>query len=122
PKSMVVRGRDLVTGMPKEVTVDSDQLRLPLSKTVRTLVEAVKTTLEETPPELVADVMERGITLTGGGALLNQLDYLLAQETKMPIHMAEDPLASVVQGTGLILEDLNSMRSILVTPESGGKK
>ena len=114
-KTMPVRGRDLISGMPKEVVVNSDQIRLALTKTLRTLTEAVKTTLEETPPELLSDIMKSGIILTGGGALLHKLDYLLAQETKMPVRLAEDPLASVVQGTGLILEDLDTLKPILVT-------
>ena len=115
---MPVRGRDLVTGLPKEVKVGSDQLRLALSKNVRAIVEAVKTTLEETPPELVADIMQSGVVLTGGGALLGQLDKLLARETKMPVKLADDPLASVVQGTGLILEDLTHFKGVLVNTQT----
>lgn len=116
-KSMPVRGRDLVTGLPKEVMVSSDQIRMALAKNVRTIVEAVKVTLEETPPELIGDIMERGIILAGGGALLHQLDRLIASETKMPVHVADDPLSSVVQGTGLILEDLDKYKSILVSSQ-----
>lgn len=115
PKTMPVRGRDITTGMPKEVSVSSDQLRMALQKTVRTIVEAVKLTLEETPPELVADIMEQGIMLTGGGSILHNLDTLIAQETKMEVRVAEDPLHSVVQGTGLILEDLPAYKSVLVS-------
>lgn len=118
-KTMTVRGRDLVTGLPKEVEVSSDQIRLALHKNVRTIVEAVKLTLEETPPELVADIMEQGIVLSGGGALLLQLDKLIAKETKMPAIIADDPLAGVVQGTGLILEDLDKFKPILVSSETG---
>lgn len=116
-KTMEVRGRDLVTGLPKAVEVSSDQIRLALHKNLRTIVEAVKLTLEETPPELVADVMERGIILTGGGALLGQFDKLIAKETKMKTAIAHEPLASVVQGTGLILEDIDKYKPILVSTE-----
>lgn len=117
PKTMPVRGRDMTTGMPKEVSVSSDQIRMALHKTVRTLVEAVKLTLEETPPELVADVMEHGIVITGGGSILHNLDTLIAQETQMKVTLAEDPLHSVAQGTGLILEDLSAYKSVLVSME-----
>lgn len=115
PKTMPVRGRDMTTGMPKEVTISSDQLRLALNRTVRTIVEAVKHTLEETPPELVGDIMEQGIVLTGGGSILQNLDTLIAQETKMEVVVADDPLRSVVQGTGLILEDLQAYKSVLIS-------
>lgn len=116
-QTMPVRGRDLTTGLPKEVSVSSDQLRLALSKTVRTIVEAVKLTLEETPPELVSDIMEYGITLTGGGSILHNLDTLIAHETKMNVVVADEPLRSVVQGTGLILEDLTAYKSVLISME-----
>lgn len=115
PETMPIRGRDMLTGLPKEVTISSDQVRLALGKTVRSLVEAVKTTLEETPPELVADIMDHGIILTGGGSTLRNLDALVAQETKMPVHVAENPLRSVVNGTGLILEDIPNFKEVLVS-------
>lgn len=116
-ETMTVRGRDMVSGMPKEITVSSDQLRLAIIKTIRVIVEAVKTTLEETPPELVGDIMEHGVVLTGGGSKLKNLDTLIAQETKMKVVLADDPLHSVVKGTGLILEDLERYSSILITNE-----
>lgn len=116
-ETMLVRGRDMVTGLPKEVTVSSDQIRLSLSKTVKALVEAIKTTLEETPPELVGDIMDHGIILTGGGSTLKNLDTLVAQETRMPVYLAEDPLRSVVNGTGLVLEDITKFNEVLVSME-----
>lgn len=116
-QTMPVRGRDMITGMPKEVTVSSDQLRFALVKTVRTIVEAVKVTLEETPPELTSDIMEHGIVLTGGGAMLQNLDTLIASETKMRVTCAEDPLRSVVKGTGLILEDIDRYAPVLITSQ-----
>lgn len=113
-KTMPMRGRDLVTGLPKEVQVSNEQIRKALAKSVREIVEAVKITIEETPPELVADILERGIVLAGGGALLKGLDVLLAQQTKMPVHIADDPLTAVARGTGLVLEDIDTLKDILV--------
>lgn len=113
-RTMPMRGRDLVTGLPKEVQVTSEQIRKALAKSVREVVEAVKITIEETPPELVADILERGIVLAGGGALLKGLDVLLAQQTKMPVHVADDPLTAVARGTGLVLEDIDTLKDILV--------
>jgi rod shape-determining protein MreB len=82
-------------------------------------VEAVKITIEETPPELVADIMDRGIILAGGGALLKGLDTILQRETKMPIHIAEDPLTAVARGTGLVLEDIDALKEVLVPTQYG---
>lgn len=114
-QTMPVRGRDITTGMPKEISLSSDQLRLALTKTVRTIVEAIKVTLEETPPELVSDIMDNGIVLTGGGSILKNLDTLIEQETKMKVAVTDEPLRSVVLGTGLILEDLPAYRSVLIS-------
>ncbi len=100
-----MRGRDLMSGLPKEVTVTDSQIRDALSRSVRQIVEAIKTTLETTPPELVADIYERGIVMTGGGALLKGLDKLIAKVTEIPVRVADDPLTCVVRGTGIILED-----------------
>ncbi len=116
-QTMSVRGRDLISGMPKEVSISSDQLRMSLMKTLRGVVEAVKTTLEETPPELVSDIMEHGIVLTGGGSLLKNLDVLIEQETKMKVVVSDEPLRSVVRGAGLVLEDREAFDAILITTE-----
>jgi rod shape-determining protein MreB len=105
--------------LPKEVQVTSEQIRKALSRSVREIVEAVKITIEETPPELVADILERGIVVAGGGALLKGLDMLLHQQTKMPVHIADDPLTAVARGTGLVLEDLDSLKEILVPSQFG---
>jgi rod shape-determining protein MreB len=118
-KEVPMRGRDLVTGLPKEIMVNQEQIRKALSKSVRAIVEAVKITIEETPPELVADIMDRGIILAGGGALLKGLDELIQKETKMPVHIADDPLTAVARGTGLVLEDLDSLKDILVPTQFG---
>ncbi|HUC86919.1 MAG TPA: rod shape-determining protein MreB, partial [Candidatus Saccharimonadales bacterium] len=109
-----MRGRDLVTGLPKQIDVSSAQIREALARSVRDIVEAIKITIEETPPELVADIMNRGIVLAGGGALLTGLDRLVHKETKMPVHIADDPLTAVARGTGLVLEDLDALKDILV--------
>jgi len=111
---MPLRGRDLITGLPKEVTITSQQVREAISRTVRAIVENIKLTLEATPPELVADIYERGIMLTGGGALLRGLDAVIAHDVKIPVRIADDPLTCVVRGTGIVLEDLESLRDVLV--------
>lgn len=112
-----VRGRDMVSGLPKEMIINSDQVRQALAKSVRAIVDAVKYTIEETPPELLADIMDKGIFLAGGGALLRGLDLLLAQQTKMPVHISQDPLTAVVRGTGMVLEDLDSLKDVLVSTQ-----
>lgn len=112
-----MRGRDLISGLPKEVTINDEQVREALKRSVKTIVNNVKQTLEETPPELVADIMERGIVLAGGGALLRGFDQLLHEHTLMPIHMADDPLTCVVRGTGLVLEDIDTLKDVLVDNE-----
>lgn len=103
--SMEVRGRDLITGLPRSTTLTSQEIREAIADPVNAIVEAVKVTLEQTPPELSSDIMERGIVLAGGGALLRGLDALLNQETAMPVHIAPDPLSCVVLGTGKALEE-----------------
>jgi len=112
-----IRGRDMITGLPKEMIINSTQVRKALSKSVRAIVEAIRHTIEETPPELVADIMDQGITLAGGGALLKGLDKLIAQQTKMPVVVADDPLISVARGTGLVLEDIDTLRDVLVSTQ-----
>lgn len=109
-----MRGRDLVTGLPREVLINDEQVRQALSKSITAIVEAVKVTLEETPPELVADIMERGIILAGGGALLRELDHLISQATQTKVYIADDPLTCVARGTGVVLEDLETLESVLL--------
>lgn len=104
-ETMDVRGRDLVTGLPKTLKVNSTEIQRALSETVNTIIEAIKATLEKSPPELAADIMDRGIVMTGGGSLLRNFDKLVSSETGMPVHQAEDPLLTVVRGTGMVLED-----------------
>ena len=109
-----MRGRDLVSGLPKEVKVDSENIRKAMSRSIRTLVDAIKASIEDTPPELVADIMDRGIILVGGGSMLRGIDELISEQTDMPVRVAEDPLTAVVRGTGMVLEDVESLKEILV--------
>ncbi len=110
-----VRGRDLLTGLPRTVRMTSSEIREALSEPVAAIVDAVRQTLERTPPELAADIVERGIVLVGGGALLRGLDRLLAQETGMPVTLTDDPLSAVVLGTGRALEEIDHLRKVLIT-------
>lgn len=107
PQQMEIRGRDLVTGLPKTLAVTSDEITEALGDTINSIVEAVKVTLEKCPPELAADIMDRGIVLTGGGGLLRNLDKLLARETGMPVMVADNPLDCVAIGTGCALENIH---------------
>jgi rod shape-determining protein MreB and related proteins len=116
---VVVRGRDLPTGLPAEVEVSSDEICAAISFSINAIVEAVTDTLEDTPPELVADLMVCGMTLAGGGSLLPGLTDLLTARTKMSVHLAEDPLGCVVRGTGKVLNDLDVLRKVLVDSSSG---
>lgn len=113
-RSIPVRGRDVRTGLPGEVELSSSEVREAISGSINAISDAVTETIEETPPELVADMMTRGITLAGGGALLPGLDQLIAERTGITVKIAEDPLRSVVQGTGRVLEDLDMLRKVLV--------
>jgi len=109
-----VRGRDLVSGLPRTVRMTSAEIREALREPVAAIVDAVKQTLERTPPELAADIVERGIVLAGGGSLLRGLDRLLAEETGMPVTLTDDPLSAVVLGTGRALEEIDTLRKALV--------
>ncbi len=107
-----VRGRDLVTGLPRTLPLGADEVQRALSEPLQSIVDAIKLTLERTPPELASDIMDRGIVVTGGGALLRNFDRLLMKETGMPVHVAEDPLLCVVKGTGRCLEDRGILEKI----------
>ncbi|MDY0396873.1 rod shape-determining protein [Virgibacillus halophilus] len=106
-----IRGRDLLTGLPKTISISAKEISQALLETVQSIVEAVKTTLEKTPPELAADIMDRGIVLSGGGALLKNMENVISEETKMPVFIAENPLDSVAIGTGKSLEYIQHFRS-----------
>ena len=114
PEFIEVKGRDLVTGIPKILTIDSEEVRKAISEQVEAIVETVRIVLEQTPPELSADVVDKGIVLTGGGALLKNLDVLLREETRLPITITDDPLTTVVLGAGKALDNLPLLREILV--------
>jgi rod shape-determining protein MreB len=109
-----MRGRDLLTGLPKEIVISDEEIRKALAKSVQAIVEAVKLTVEETPPELLADIMDRGITLAGGGAQLRGLDALLNQATNTPVFIAEDSLSCVARGTGRVLENIDALSGVLL--------
>ncbi len=111
-ESMEIRGRDLVTGLPRTLRVTSDEIRKAISEPVASVIDAIKITLENTPPELAADIMDRGIVMTGGGALLKGLDLLVSKETGMPVHVADEPLLCVVKGCGKCLDNLDILKRV----------
>ncbi len=114
--SLSIRGRDLSTGLPKTITVTSAEAMEAISEPVSAIIDTIKTTLETTPPELAADIMEDGITLSGGGALLSGLDKLIEKETDMKVNIAHEPLNCVAKGTGMVLEHIDTLKSVLLTP------
>lgn len=118
--SIDVRGRDLITGLPKTIPISSSEVREALKEPVNQIVEAIKLTLERTPPELAADIMDKGIMLTGGGALLDGIDTLIAQETGMPVNIADSPLDSVARGTGKVLQELETLRRVTISSKNIG--
>jgi len=113
--TMEVRGRDLVAGLPKTVTISSEEVRESLAEPIAAILEAVRITLERTPPELSADLIERGMVLAGGGGLLRGLDKLLAEQTGLPVHIAEDPITAVALGTGIVLSEIKYLKKVTVT-------
>jgi len=113
PMEMEVRGRDLINGLPKAVTINDSQIREAIQKTINQIIENIKITLETTPPELVSDIYEHGIVLAGGGALLRGIDKEIAQATKIPVRIADDPLTCVVRGTGILLADDELLDKVL---------
>ncbi|MDP2857108.1 MAG: rod shape-determining protein, partial [Bacillota bacterium] len=113
-ETMDVKGRDLVTGLPKTITITAEEVRKALSEPVAAIIDAIRVTLEKTPPELAADIMDKGIVMTGGGSLLRGIDRLVSEQTGMPVTITEEPLLGVVRGTGKALEELGTLRKILV--------
>jgi rod shape-determining protein MreB and related proteins len=111
---MEVRGRNLVEGIPKTITVDDSEIREALGESVAVILNAIRVALERTPPELSADISDRGVMLTGGGALLRNFDKRIRQETGLPVSIADDPLSSVVLGTGKMLSDFKLLRKISI--------
>jgi len=113
PMEMEVRGRDLINGLPRAVTINDSQVRAAISKTINQITENIKSTLEVTPPELVSDIYEHGITLSGGGALLRGLDKHIAEATRIPVRLTDDPLTCVVRGTGILLSDMELLEKVI---------
>ena len=116
-KEVAMRGRNLITGLPEEIMVSSDEVREALAKSVRQIVQGIKDTIEETPPELLADIMKNGIHFCGGGSLLKGIHILVEKETKIPTRVVEDPMTTVVRGAGLVLENLDKYRDVLADTE-----
>ncbi len=110
--SIEVKGRDLVAGLPKTLTLTSEEVREAMQGPVATIVEAIRFTLERCQPELSADLVDRGIVLAGGGALLRGIDKLIAEQTGLPVHVADDPLSAVAEGTGMVLHELKFLRKV----------
>ncbi|MDD3118542.1 MAG: rod shape-determining protein, partial [Victivallales bacterium] len=111
--ALEVKGRDLVSGLPKTIKISAYEIRMALQEPVTSIVEAVRTTLERCPPELAADLIDRGIMLAGGGALLRGLDKLISEETGLPVFVADDPLKAVANGTGIMLQEIDLMERAL---------
>ena len=116
--SMEIKGRNLLNGLPENIVVTSDQIRAALEDPLALILEAIRVTLERTPPELAADIIDQGITLTGGGALLKNLDKLISQETGMPVQIAENPLDCVANGTGMVLDNIDRLTDVLSEDDS----
>lgn len=117
PLETTIRGRDLITGLPREVIITDSDIREAMSQSIEILVESTREVLETTPPEILADVMKRGVHLVGGGALIKGLDILLMENLKIPVTIAEDPLTAIARGAGIILEDVDKYRSVLIESE-----
>jgi rod shape-determining protein MreB and related proteins len=113
-RTMEVKGRDLIDGIPKTIVITDEEIREALREPVMTIVETVRTCLERTPPELAADIVDKGIVITGGGALLRGLDHLLRQETNLPVAPGEDPLSCVALGTGKVLDELDLLKKVAI--------
>ena len=118
--AMKVRGRDLATGLPKEIIMDDTQVREAMSRSVQIVINTIKATIENTPPELVSDIYENGLLLSGGGALLRSLDSLIAEATGIPVIIADDPLTCVVRGTAVLLADIEFLRTVMVPTTTPG--
>jgi rod shape-determining protein MreB len=114
PQTIEVKGRDLVTGIPKTLEINSEEVREALAESINTIIDTVRITLEGTPPELAADIVDKGIVLVGGGALLKNLDVLLREVTSLPITIVDDPLSSIVLGAGMVLDNEHLLHTVTV--------
>jgi rod shape-determining protein MreB len=113
-RTMEIKGRDLISGIPKTLTINEDEIREALAEPVNVILETIKVILENTPPELASDIVDKGIILAGGGALLKGLDLLIREETGLPVFVAEDPLTAVVRGVGKMLDELDLLRRVAI--------
>lgn len=120
PRSMDIRGRDLISGLPKTIEVTSSEIHMAMKEPIYSIIEAIKSTLEKTPPELAADIMEQGIVITGGGALLNGIDRIIIKETGMPVKIAENPLDCVAIGTGIALDSIEVLKKTVYSSKRIG--
>lgn len=118
PLESSIKGRDLISGLPREVVITDSDIREAISQSIDTLIESTKEVLETTPPEIVSDIMQRGIYLCGGGALIKGLAEIIEEYTKIPVHIASDPLTAVCRGTGIILEDMEKYQEVLIASEN----
>jgi rod shape-determining protein MreB len=109
-----MRGRNLVTGLPEEIVISEDEIRRAIEKSIKQIVAEIKMAIEETPPELIADIMSNGIYLSGGGSQLRGLDVLIEKETRIAVKVVEDPMTAVVRGAGMVLENLDKLREVLI--------
>ncbi len=109
---MEVKGRDMVAGLPKTLTITSEEIREALQEPISSIVDAIRTTLERCPPELSADLVDRGMVLAGGSSLLRGLDKLIAEQTGLPVHRADDPMSAVAEGAGVVLNELDFLRKV----------
>ena len=114
PIKVAVRGRDLITGLPKEMEITDADIRQAIQKSVRAIINSIKNVLEKTPPELLGDIMRKGIVMAGGGSLVRGLDRLISEQTRMPVKVMDDPLTAVVRGTGIVLEDIEELKSLMI--------
>jgi len=114
-ETIEAKGRDLASGIPKILSIDSEEVRVAISEQVESIVETVKIALEQTPPELSADIVDRGIVLTGGGALLKNLDKLLSEETSLPVTVTDDPLSTVALGSGKAIDTIEILKQVIIT-------
>jgi rod shape-determining protein MreB len=112
--SMEVKGRDMVAGLPKTVTITSEEIRESLQEPLRAILEVTKISLERTPPELAADLIDHGIVMAGGGSLLRGLDKLISEETGLPVHITDDPIVAVANGTGIVLSEIQYLKKVTV--------
>ncbi len=120
-KTMDIRGRDLMSGLPRNIEISASEIEGALSESVATIIEAVRSVLEQTPPELASDIMDTGVIMTGGGSLLGNFDKLISKETEIPVFLADDPLTCVAKGTGQAIEEIDQLKDVLFNKKKAYK-